>query len=467
MDFRSILRNITKGDVTGHEFHGNQYTDGQAGFHLEGKDYEGKTGRSDHITRTENGTIPTDAIKFMLGASGEKPFDHRHRQGEDWEAFKADIAKNGIKEPIFITVDHNGTPVISEGNHRRDAAVELGMKEVPVEVRYFGNAQEQGTIAQRPFPTSDLSQQNPLHNGKPVQKGDLLGHVFHGNQWLTTGGGFNPNPKGRKPAVTDKPEVARKPAAVKDTDPPMMKPLEEGKKFIGVDEKNGIARVDKVLSLGGNQQLKMEKVTLENGETAVVKQIGNWKYFSGEEMAENEVLASKIGEACNFPIRGCQPVEGKPDTIIQPWIEGQSIKNLAGEFYPVSRTGIQGAPNSFQNDLKEIAFFDYLTGNPDRHSGNVMIAGIPDTVQTVSDAAQIDGASCIGIDHSLCFNKALDTSDLRDAGSGLLPGRIEEIRAGLDTIKANGANNNFSTAQRVAFDNTYRVFNLAFSKPQS
>jgi hypothetical protein len=168
---------VYKGDVEGHEFHGNQYTEGRAGFHLTGKDYEGKTGRYDHITRNESGTIPTDAIKFMLGASGEKPFDHRMYKGDDWEKFKADIAKNGIKEPIFITVDYDGTPVIAEGNHRRDAAVELGMKEVPVEVRYFGNAQQQGTIAERPFPTSDLSEQRPLWHGKPVQKGDVRGVV--------------------------------------------------------------------------------------------------------------------------------------------------------------------------------------------------------------------------------------------------------------------------------------------------
>jgi hypothetical protein len=33
-------------------------------------------------------------------------------------------------------------PVISEGNHRRDAAVELGHSHVPVEIRYFGHAEQ-------------------------------------------------------------------------------------------------------------------------------------------------------------------------------------------------------------------------------------------------------------------------------------------------------------------------------------
>lgn len=42
---------------------------------------------------------------------------------------------------VFVTVDWGEEPKLSEGNHRRDAAVELGMTHVPAEVRYFGHAQ--------------------------------------------------------------------------------------------------------------------------------------------------------------------------------------------------------------------------------------------------------------------------------------------------------------------------------------
>lgn len=108
---------------------------------LETTDYEGRAGDWDHITRNEYGTIPTSAIADTPGARGEVPGEHRNRIGADWESFKADVKANGIQDPIFITVDPGGKPQISEGNHRRDAAVELGLPEVPVHIRYFGHSE--------------------------------------------------------------------------------------------------------------------------------------------------------------------------------------------------------------------------------------------------------------------------------------------------------------------------------------
>jgi len=113
-----------------------------AGHHqLVAKDYEGEVGNPQHITRREEGHVPTAAIAGLGGVRGEAPGAHRNRQGPAWEKFKDDIAARGIQNPIFITVDHGDEPKISEGNHRRDAAVELGMSHVPVEIRYFGHAE--------------------------------------------------------------------------------------------------------------------------------------------------------------------------------------------------------------------------------------------------------------------------------------------------------------------------------------
>lgn len=111
-----------------------------AGFQGENYDYEGEAGNPSHITRNLHGTLPTSAVKHLYGARGERPGEHRNRQGERWEHFKADIAEHGIQSPIFVTVDEHG-PQISEGNHRRDAAVELGLSRVPVQVRYFGHSE--------------------------------------------------------------------------------------------------------------------------------------------------------------------------------------------------------------------------------------------------------------------------------------------------------------------------------------
>ena len=113
---------------------------------LQFTDYEGQTGNSRHITRTESGMLPTSAVAGLRGREGEVPGEHRNRQGADWEGFKGDIAANGIRNPLFITVDHGESPKLSEGSHRRDAAVELNMPHVPVEIRYYGHAERQGLV---------------------------------------------------------------------------------------------------------------------------------------------------------------------------------------------------------------------------------------------------------------------------------------------------------------------------------
>lgn len=104
--------------------------------------YEGEQGNKRHITRKVQGTVPISAIADMAGVMGEIPGTHPNRLGQRWEDFKSDISTNGIREPIFITQDYGENPKISEGNHRRDAAAELGLSEVPVEVRYFGQAEQ-------------------------------------------------------------------------------------------------------------------------------------------------------------------------------------------------------------------------------------------------------------------------------------------------------------------------------------
>lgn len=106
----------------------------------------GTPGNRSHITRDVHAVIPTHLLASMPGVMGEQPGEHRNRRGKDWEDFRSDVAKNGIKNPIFITVDPGQRPKISEGNHRRDAAVELGHKHVPVNIRYFGHAERDSDL---------------------------------------------------------------------------------------------------------------------------------------------------------------------------------------------------------------------------------------------------------------------------------------------------------------------------------
>ena len=117
---------------------------------LEVNEYEGEVGNRSHITRAEYGHIPTSAVAHLGGVKGEVPGEHRNKQGPAWDEFKADIAKRGIQSPIFITHDYGEEPKISEGNHRRDAAVELGMSHIPAEIKYFGHAEHHGTVSGLP-----------------------------------------------------------------------------------------------------------------------------------------------------------------------------------------------------------------------------------------------------------------------------------------------------------------------------
>lgn len=134
---------------------GGRFTTGDSGGepepHLTSRDYEGEVGNRDHITRVEEGTIPTAAIATLEGVNGEQPGQHgaRQREGADWDEFLDSVREHGITDPIFITVDYGQAPKISEGNTRRDAAVELGLPEVPVEIRYFGHAEQEGTVVER------------------------------------------------------------------------------------------------------------------------------------------------------------------------------------------------------------------------------------------------------------------------------------------------------------------------------
>lgn len=114
------------------------------------QDYEGTTGSTRHITRVERGLMPTEALAKLHGVNGERPgYSEWHKTGQEWEDFKDRLGREGIQSPAHVIVDHGKAPLLSEGNQRRDYAVERGRSHVPVEVTYFGNAHKQGTLWER------------------------------------------------------------------------------------------------------------------------------------------------------------------------------------------------------------------------------------------------------------------------------------------------------------------------------
>ncbi|MCK5316334.1 MAG: ParB N-terminal domain-containing protein [Anaerolineales bacterium] len=115
---------------------------------LRTKTYEGAVGNEQHITRNDDGVIPTELLVGYRGARGEVRGAHTTRSGERFDELVEDIRQNGIKDPIFVTVEPNGLTQISEGNNRLDAAMKLGISEVPVEIRAFGHGERTSAIHQ-------------------------------------------------------------------------------------------------------------------------------------------------------------------------------------------------------------------------------------------------------------------------------------------------------------------------------
>ena len=94
-------------------------------------------------------TLPVRELKKIKGASGEQRnisqskidplLDYMNKTG------KLPPGVKGEEYVPFITVDHKGIPVVSEGNHRIMAAAKLGWENIPVQLRYFEGGERRAT----------------------------------------------------------------------------------------------------------------------------------------------------------------------------------------------------------------------------------------------------------------------------------------------------------------------------------
>ena len=115
------------------------------------KKWDGEIGNWRHITGKQEVFAPPQALASIPGEKGEirKWAADRSSFGnysaKDWAEFVADVKKRGVVDPILITKDGRGFRV-SEGNHRIQAAIQAGIPEIPVEVRYFGKSESAGLL---------------------------------------------------------------------------------------------------------------------------------------------------------------------------------------------------------------------------------------------------------------------------------------------------------------------------------
>ena len=122
-------------------------------------------------------TMPVSELIKLKGGMGEQEnirqkdldwlIDHMGRTG------KLPTYGEGKEHIPFITVDYEGIPIINEGNHRIMAADALGMKELPVEIRYFDGGERNAKGLFKPENIfNKLIKDNPVEQ-KNFQSGGL------------------------------------------------------------------------------------------------------------------------------------------------------------------------------------------------------------------------------------------------------------------------------------------------------
>lgn len=115
------------------------FTDNPGGGWLEDERKKAKKGRWGSLTAGFHDffQVPIKMVLNLKGMQGERRTLTEPRVQE----LMASIKEHGMYQPIFINVLYDGTAEINEGNRRTLIAKTLGMKYVPVEVRYYAGGE--------------------------------------------------------------------------------------------------------------------------------------------------------------------------------------------------------------------------------------------------------------------------------------------------------------------------------------
>lgn len=104
-----------------------------------------EAGRRD-LTARQRGDIAVSELLDLPGCNGEvrnwrQDGGFGNYSTSEWQEFLDDVAVNGIQDPLMIWVNADQSICLAEGNHRLQAALQLDLPSVPVDIRYFGNSQ--------------------------------------------------------------------------------------------------------------------------------------------------------------------------------------------------------------------------------------------------------------------------------------------------------------------------------------
>ena len=221
-----------------------------------------------------------------------------------------------------------------------------------------------------------------------VQKGDVAGHEFHGNQWIDGQGNFKPN-GGRRTASPKTNRIAQTVASMRGD---KKEPSPKDTKFVALSSTQIAKNVGYILDLGGDYNKGWQKVEMSDGSIAGVKTFQSFSVsgvMDAIAQAQNEVLASAVGKELDIPIRDTAFVGDRKwlstePQVVQPWIKGKTA----------FETPIPDTPEA-QNDMKKLEFFDQLIDNGDRFENGVLLND--------GNVMVTDKGSVVGIDHAFAF----------------------------------------------------------------
>jgi len=292
--------------------------------------------------------------------------------------------------------------------------------------------------------SADAKQVAEELKGMKVQKGDLPGHDFHGNQYsdvqasgdgwvlVPRGGKGGDAPKPRAPKAAKpviQPTVAVKPSAAARALEPLEPPptphkIEPRGGFVALTSTDIVKKLGDKEVLGGVQNNGFQRVLLADGT------IGTLKTGVSDDDMRREMVAVTVAKALDLPT-----VESVPITenrvagtwsLLMPWIE-QDPDTVPREItrglrsMTDARTTLRDI-NPPEFDRAEL--LHALTGNPDDHMGNYMTTKDP-----VTDEIHI-----IPIDNAI--RGGAYSFETRDAVEklGLSTAEIQRMDAGIDSI---------------------------------
>lgn len=109
-----------------------------------------RAGKKD-LTRVDEGYVDTALLISLPTSIDNQNFFAENPTGRMTKENFAALQESLIKEwderkPVTVYVEHDGTAVLHEGNHRLHAAHAAGIQAF-VEIRYFGNGQKRSNFA--------------------------------------------------------------------------------------------------------------------------------------------------------------------------------------------------------------------------------------------------------------------------------------------------------------------------------